>query len=134
MFLAWSKQERAGLLLEQTLAALAPVALLALDLTGRPVPGPLAALAEAKVRFTTAAALVHELIDAADERRQLPSAPKPNGQKLKHEKFGNNQVGLRPTRLATRQLHGEHSCQGAAQRPTEWPTIPPVNGPNLLRD
>jgi len=47
VFLAWSKQERAGLLLEQTLAALAPVALLALDLTGRPVPAPLAALAEA---------------------------------------------------------------------------------------
>ncbi len=47
VFLAWSKQERAGLLLEQSLAALAPVALLALDLTGRPVPKPLAALAEA---------------------------------------------------------------------------------------
>jgi histidine ammonia-lyase len=47
VFLAWSKQERAGLLLEQSLAALAPIALLALDLTDRPVPEPLAALAEA---------------------------------------------------------------------------------------
>ncbi len=47
VFLAWTKQERAGLLLEQALAALAPVALLALDLTGRPVPEPLLALAEA---------------------------------------------------------------------------------------
>ena len=47
VFLAWSKQERAGLMLESALAALAPVALLALDLTGRPAPGPLAELAEA---------------------------------------------------------------------------------------
>lgn len=47
VFLAWSKQERAGLLLEQSLAALAPVALLALDVTGRPAPKPLTALAEA---------------------------------------------------------------------------------------
>jgi histidine ammonia-lyase len=47
VFLAWSKQERAGLLLEQSLAALAPIALLALDLTDRPVPAPLTALAEA---------------------------------------------------------------------------------------
>jgi histidine ammonia-lyase len=47
VFLAWSKQERAGLLLESTLAALAPVTVLALDITGRPVPGPLVELAEA---------------------------------------------------------------------------------------
>ncbi len=47
VFLAWTKQDRAGLLLEHSLAALAPIALLALDLTDRPVPGPLAALAEA---------------------------------------------------------------------------------------
>jgi histidine ammonia-lyase len=47
VFLAWTKQDRAGLLLEQCLAALAPVALLALDITDRPVPAPLAALAEA---------------------------------------------------------------------------------------
>ena len=45
MFLAWSKQERAGQLLESALAALAPIALRALDVTGRPVPEPLAALA-----------------------------------------------------------------------------------------
>jgi histidine ammonia-lyase len=47
VFLAWTKQDRAGLLLENALAALAPIALLALDITGRPAPGPLAALAEA---------------------------------------------------------------------------------------
>ena len=47
VFLAWTKQDRAGLLLEQCLAALALVALLALDITDRPVPAPLAALAEA---------------------------------------------------------------------------------------
>jgi histidine ammonia-lyase len=47
VFLAWSKQDRAGMLLEQCLTALAPVALLALDITDRPVPGPLAALAAA---------------------------------------------------------------------------------------
>ena len=35
VFLAWSKQESAGRMLEQSLAALAPIALLALDLTGR---------------------------------------------------------------------------------------------------
>ena len=35
------------MLLEQSLAALAPIALLALDLTDRPVPAPLTALAEA---------------------------------------------------------------------------------------
>jgi len=47
VFLAWTKQERAGVLLESTMAALAPVALKALDITNRPVPQPLAALAEA---------------------------------------------------------------------------------------
>ncbi len=46
VFLAWSKQERAGLLLEATLAALAPIALRALDVTERPVPPQLEALAE----------------------------------------------------------------------------------------
>ena len=38
VFLAWSKQERAGALLEATLAALAPIALRALEVTDRPVP------------------------------------------------------------------------------------------------
>jgi len=45
VFLAWSKQERAGLLLEQALSALAAIAGLALEVTGRPAPGPLATLA-----------------------------------------------------------------------------------------
>lgn len=47
VFLAWSKQERAGLLLESALAALAPIALAALDITARPVPAPLSGLAGA---------------------------------------------------------------------------------------
>lgn len=46
VFLAWSKQERAGELLESALAALCPIALRALDVTDRPVPEPLQALAE----------------------------------------------------------------------------------------
>ena len=41
VFLAWSKQEKAGELLELTLASLAPVAMRAFEVTGRPVPGPL---------------------------------------------------------------------------------------------
>jgi histidine ammonia-lyase len=38
VFLAWSKQEKAGELLEITLASLAPVAMRAFAVTGRPVP------------------------------------------------------------------------------------------------
>jgi histidine ammonia-lyase len=38
VFLAWSKQEKAGELLELTLASLAPVAMRAFAVTGRPVP------------------------------------------------------------------------------------------------
>ncbi|MEM7427037.1 MAG: aromatic amino acid lyase [Pseudomonadota bacterium] len=45
VFLAWSKQERAGELLESALAALCPIALRALDVTGRPVPEKLQPLA-----------------------------------------------------------------------------------------
>lgn len=45
VFLAWSKQEKAGELLELSLASLAPVALRALEVTGRPVPAPLQPLA-----------------------------------------------------------------------------------------
>ena len=45
VFLAWSKQERAGELLEDTLAALCPIALRALEVTGRAVPPKLAELA-----------------------------------------------------------------------------------------
>jgi histidine ammonia-lyase len=45
VFLAWSKQERAGELLECALAALAPIALRALDATVRPAPAALTLLA-----------------------------------------------------------------------------------------
>ena len=38
VFLAWSKQEKTGELLELTLASLAPVAMRAYAVTGRPVP------------------------------------------------------------------------------------------------
>ena len=38
VFLAWSKQEKAGALLELTLASLAPVAMRAYAVTGRPIP------------------------------------------------------------------------------------------------
>ena len=44
VFLAWSKQDRAGRCLDMALASLVPIALRALDVTGRPVPAPLAAL------------------------------------------------------------------------------------------
>jgi len=47
VFLAWSKQERAGLLLEHALAVVVPIALAAYDITGRPVPAPLGVLAGA---------------------------------------------------------------------------------------
>lgn len=47
VFLAWSKQERSGMLLEAALAALAPIGLRALDVTGRPVPERLSRLGEA---------------------------------------------------------------------------------------
>ena len=49
VFLAWSKQDRAGRCLDMVLASLAPIALRALDVTGRPVPPQLAGL-EAAVR------------------------------------------------------------------------------------
>jgi histidine ammonia-lyase len=45
VFLAWSKQEKAGELLELSLASLAPVAMRALQVTGRPVPEALRSLA-----------------------------------------------------------------------------------------
>ena len=44
VFLAWSKQDRAGRCLDMALASLVPIALRALDVTGRPVPAPLAEL------------------------------------------------------------------------------------------
>ena len=49
VFLAWSKQDRAGWCLDMALASLVPIALRALDVTGRPVP-PLLADLEAVVR------------------------------------------------------------------------------------
>ena len=45
VFLAWTKQETAGQLLELCLASLAPVAMRAFDVTGRPVPPALQPLA-----------------------------------------------------------------------------------------
>ena len=48
MFLAWSKQDRAGRCLDMALATL-PIAVCALDVTDRPVPPRLAGL-EAAVR------------------------------------------------------------------------------------
>ncbi len=50
VFLAWTKQQRAGHCLDLALASLAPIALRALDVTGRPVPEPLADI-EAMVRM-----------------------------------------------------------------------------------
>ena len=44
VFLAWSKQDRAGRCLDMALASLVPIALRALDVTKRPVPAPLAGL------------------------------------------------------------------------------------------
>ncbi len=49
VFMAWSKQDRAGRCLDMALAGLVPIALRALDVTGRPAPPPLAGL-EAEVR------------------------------------------------------------------------------------
>lgn len=51
VFAAWSKQERAGELLELTLASLSPVAMRAFRVTGRPVPQPLAGLAADTARL-----------------------------------------------------------------------------------
>jgi histidine ammonia-lyase len=45
VFAAWSKQERAGLLLESTLSALGPIAIRAFEATGRAVPEPLRGVA-----------------------------------------------------------------------------------------
>ena len=49
VFLAWTKQDRAGRCLDMALASLLPIALRALEVTGRPVPPHLAGL-EAAVR------------------------------------------------------------------------------------
>ena len=47
VFLAWSKQDRTGRCLDMALASLVPIALRALDVTGRPVPPLLAELTAA---------------------------------------------------------------------------------------
>ncbi len=47
IFLAWSKQDRAGRCLDMALASLVPIALRALDVTGRPAPPQLSGLAAA---------------------------------------------------------------------------------------
>ena len=47
VFMAWSKQDRAGRCLDMALASLVPIALRALDVTHRPVPPRLAGLAAA---------------------------------------------------------------------------------------
>lgn len=46
VFLAWTKQEKAGEILELVLASLAPVAMRAYDVTGRPVPQALRSLGD----------------------------------------------------------------------------------------
>lgn len=52
VFLAWSKVDRAGLLLDQTMATLAPIAQRAFDVTGRAIPQALQILAaETKTHF-----------------------------------------------------------------------------------
>ena len=51
VFLAWSKLDRAGLLLDQTLATLAPIACRALSVTGRAVPEALRDLVTGAHRF-----------------------------------------------------------------------------------
>ncbi len=47
VFLAWTKQDRAGRCLDMALASLVPIALRALDVAGRPAPPPLAGFAAA---------------------------------------------------------------------------------------
>lgn len=64
VFAAWSKQERAGVLLENTLAALAPIAIRAYDVTKRPVPAPLAEIS----------ALVRESVPDTDDAGTLGQA------------------------------------------------------------
>lgn len=74
VFLAWSKQDRAGRCLDMALASLVPIALRAFDVTGRPVPPPLAGL-EAAVRevdpdFTRPKALGPVVASIADTLRR----------------------------------------------------------------
>jgi len=64
VFLAWSKQERAGLLAEQSLAVLATIAARAYRSTARPVPAPLLAIDD----------LVHAHLPDGDETLMLGPA------------------------------------------------------------
>ena len=50
VFLAWSKHDRSGLLLDQTLASLAPIARRALEVSNRPIPPALQELAAETAR------------------------------------------------------------------------------------
>ncbi len=59
VFLAWSKQQRAGHCLDLALASLAPIAVRALDVTGRPVPE----------RLRGIEATVRRVMPALEERR-----------------------------------------------------------------
>ena len=56
VFLAWSKQERAGRCLDMALASLVPIALRALDVTGRTAPSRLAGFEAALRQFVPAPA------------------------------------------------------------------------------
>ncbi|MEO6609306.1 MAG: aromatic amino acid lyase [Aestuariivirga sp.] len=51
VFLAWSKHDRGGLLLDQTLATLAPIARRALDVSNRPIPAALQELSAETARY-----------------------------------------------------------------------------------
>jgi DNA replication protein DnaC len=57
--------------------------------------------------------LTHPRSYSRDERRQLPIAPEPQGPRLITQPAMPPGTGLRPVRLDARQLHGEHSRQGA---------------------
>jgi len=113
-----------------------------------------------KVRFTTAAALVHDLIEAQDERRlqrlqkqlttqnlliidELGFVPlSKSGAELLfevisqcYERQDQNNVGLTAAvRFGSLQLCDEHARQSAAQHQTQWPLFTPRSGPFLLCD
>ncbi len=61
-----------------------------------------------------------------DERRKFLVASKPQDQNLTSQQTGGINTGLRPARLDTRQLNGEHPRQGASKT-RQLGTIPPVN-------
>ena len=67
VFLAWSKQDRAGRCLDMALASLVPIALRALDVTDRPVPPELADLEAVAQEF---------VLDSAEGRLSAPWWPR----------------------------------------------------------